>query len=117
LLVGDAAGLAYPQSGEGIRPAIESGLLAAQAIGQAGGDYSAQRLQPYTAALAARLADGGGVMEALARKLPAGVRAALGRTLMRSPRFCREVVVRKWFLHDGDEPLALHRAAALSLSA
>ena len=32
LLIGDAAGLAYKQSGEGIRPAIESGLLAAQAI-------------------------------------------------------------------------------------
>ena len=32
LLVGDAAGLAYPQSGEGILPAIESGLLAAQTI-------------------------------------------------------------------------------------
>ena len=30
LLIGDAAGLAYPQSGEGIRPAIESGLMAAQ---------------------------------------------------------------------------------------
>ena len=32
LLVGDAAGVAYSQSGEGIRPAIESGLLAASAI-------------------------------------------------------------------------------------
>jgi len=28
LLIGDAAGVAYAQSGEGIRPAIESGLLA-----------------------------------------------------------------------------------------
>src|SRR5262245_18022061 len=28
VLVGDAAGLAYPQSGEGIRPAVESGLMA-----------------------------------------------------------------------------------------
>ena len=26
ILIGDAAGLAYPQSGEGIRPAVESGL-------------------------------------------------------------------------------------------
>jgi flavin-dependent dehydrogenase len=32
LLIGDAAGYAYPRSGEGIRPAIESGLLAAQTI-------------------------------------------------------------------------------------
>ena len=40
LLVGDAAGLAYPQSGEGIRPAIESGLLAAATIVEADGDYT-----------------------------------------------------------------------------
>jgi len=33
MLVGDAAGLAYPQSGEGIRPAIESALIAAAVIG------------------------------------------------------------------------------------
>ena len=32
LLVGDAAGLAYPKSGEGIRPAVESALLAARAV-------------------------------------------------------------------------------------
>ena len=32
VLVGDAAGLAYPQSGEGIRPAVESGLMAAETI-------------------------------------------------------------------------------------
>jgi geranylgeranyl reductase family protein len=38
LLVGDAAGLAYAQSGEGIRPAVESGLLAAGAIAAAGPD-------------------------------------------------------------------------------
>ena len=41
MLVGDAAGLAYPQSGEGIRPAVESGLLAASAIVGAGGDTRA----------------------------------------------------------------------------
>jgi flavin-dependent dehydrogenase len=117
LLVGDAAGLAYPQSGEGIRPAIESGLLAAQAIMQSEGDYSAERLQPYAAALAVRFAEGGGTMEALARKLPASVRAALGRRLMRSPKFCREVVVRQWFLHDSDAPLQLERMTVLSLSA
>ena len=32
LLVGDAAGLAYAPSGEGIRTAIESGLLAADVL-------------------------------------------------------------------------------------
>src|SRR5262249_23976034 len=39
LLVGDAAGLAYAESGEGIRTAIESGLMAAETILAARGRY------------------------------------------------------------------------------
>jgi flavin-dependent dehydrogenase len=39
MLIGDAAGLAYPQSGEGIRTAVESGLLAAETIVSAKGTY------------------------------------------------------------------------------
>ena len=54
LIIGDAAGLAYPESGEGIRPAIESGLMAAQIIANARGDYSKQRLSEYETQLAAR---------------------------------------------------------------
>jgi menaquinone-9 beta-reductase len=38
LLIGDAAGLAYTQSGEGIRPAVESAFLAAKSILGAAGD-------------------------------------------------------------------------------
>ena len=60
LLIGDAAGLAYKQSGEGIRPAIESGLLAAQAILAAQGRLlapSAGRLS--TALLAGRFGTSG----------------------------------------------------------
>ncbi|MGZ6970086.1 MAG: FAD-dependent monooxygenase, partial [Thermoanaerobaculia bacterium] len=45
LLVGDAAGLAWPESGEGIRTAVESGLLAARTVLEAGGDYAATRLE------------------------------------------------------------------------
>ncbi|MCA9097817.1 MAG: FAD-dependent monooxygenase, partial [Planctomycetaceae bacterium] len=51
LLVGDAAGLAYPESGEGIRPAVESGLLAAGIIEAAAGDYSRRQLSSYETAL------------------------------------------------------------------
>ena len=51
LLTGDAAGLAYPLSGEGIRPAVESGLLAADVILRAEGDYDRERLTPYGASL------------------------------------------------------------------
>ena len=42
VLIGDAAGVADPQSGEGIRQAIESGLLAADTIVEARGAVHAQ---------------------------------------------------------------------------
>jgi len=54
MLVGDAAGLAYPGSGEGIRPAVESALIAAGVIGDAAADYSRDKLAPYAALLDAR---------------------------------------------------------------
>ena len=59
LLIGDAAGLAYPQSGEGIRPAIESGILAAQVVASAGGNYSRARLRDYDERLLQRLGGAG----------------------------------------------------------
>src|SRR5438132_1584404 len=55
LLVGDAAGLAYPQSGEGIRPAVESGLLAARVLLGARGRYGREDLAPYHRQIEARL--------------------------------------------------------------
>jgi len=54
LLIGDAAGLAYPQSGEGIRPAVESGLLAAKVIVAAKGCYSREKLDCYRTLLSER---------------------------------------------------------------
>ena len=59
LLVGDAAGVAYSQSGEGIRPAIESGLLAASAILAADGKYSRATLESYRSLLTARFGEPG----------------------------------------------------------
>ncbi|MBI1874832.1 MAG: NAD(P)/FAD-dependent oxidoreductase [Acidobacteria bacterium] len=47
LLVGDAAGLANPLSGEGILPAVESGLMAAETILGAEGVYERARLENY----------------------------------------------------------------------
>jgi flavin-dependent dehydrogenase len=46
-LLGDAAGLATLDMGEGIRPAIRSGLLAADAIAQ-GADYSVASIPQYS---------------------------------------------------------------------
>jgi menaquinone-9 beta-reductase len=54
MLIGDAAGLAYPQGGEGIRPAIVSALLAAEVIRNADGNYSRNRLTTYLEELVRR---------------------------------------------------------------
>jgi len=58
LALGDAAGLMHPLSGEGIAPALESGLLAAEHTLRAfnAGDFTARALAPYAAAVRARYA-------------------------------------------------------------
>jgi len=95
LLVGDAAGLAYPQSGEGIRPAIESGLMAATTILEAGQDYRRQRLMAYPARLSERF----GEASAPHRTLPEFLRHLLARRLIANRWFTRRVVLDRWFLH------------------
>ena len=60
MLVGDAAGLAYPKSGEGVRPAVESAMLAADVILSAAGDYRRERLLQYPFLLAERFGKGSG---------------------------------------------------------
>jgi len=96
LLVGDAAGLAYPESGEGIRPAVESGLIAAAAIVEAGEDYRCEKLQAYPSRLQARFGPGavpeGGMVPGFARNILAGA-------LLGSRWFTRRVVLDRWFLH------------------
>ncbi len=100
LLIGDAAGLAYAQSGEGIRPAIESGLLAAKTIWSAQGDYSRQALEPYRARLSERFGKSGeDWTSTLGRCLPNAWIGALGRLLLRSRWFTRGIVIDRWFLH------------------
>ena len=105
LLVGDAAGLAYPESGEGIRPAIESGLIAAHAITSADGNYCAKNLSLYRELLNARLQRERSRMDSLTQSLPHVVKEFLGRQLLRNRSFCQNVV---------DEPvvLACRRTAA-----
>jgi geranylgeranyl reductase family protein len=104
LIIGDAAGLAYAESGEGIRPAIESGLMAAQIIANARGDYSKQRLNEYEAQLTARFGarNNGG---SLASSLPESWKLALARSLMQRQWFTRNVVLNRWFLHADTAPL------------
>lgn len=99
LLIGDAAGLAYPQSGEGIRPAVESALLAAAVIKQCGGDYSMACLGAYQHKLEQRF----GQREsrpALLERIPFGIKQFLASRLMQTEWFTRHVVVDRWFLQS-----------------
>jgi menaquinone-9 beta-reductase len=108
LLIGDAAGLAYPQSGEGIRPAVESGLLAAHTILAAQGSYSPEQLDPYRESLAGRFGGSGKDWASnLGRQLPSSWIGALGRRLLGARWFVRDVVIQRWFLHANEPALDL----------
>jgi len=104
LLIGDAAGLAYPQSGEGIRPAVESALMAAETVVEAAGEYSAGRLQPYAERLAARFGPRRAEPERMPW-LPRSLKHSLATHLMSNPLFTRHVVLDRWFLHRQQPPL------------
>ena len=108
LLAGDAAGVAYAQSGEGIRPAVESGLLAANVILTAQGTYTLERLERYRQLLAARLgAADRNPWSSLGRHLPAQLIPWLAKPLLRSGWFTREIVLNRWFLRQNDPVLKL----------
>ena len=97
LLAGDAAGLAWPQSGEGIRPAIQSGLFAAQTIVEAAGRYTRDRLRRYDTWLREKFAASPAV-RALSPLVPAAVWMPLARRLLGHPAFVRSVVLNRGFL-------------------
>ncbi|MDO3721039.1 NAD(P)/FAD-dependent oxidoreductase [Marinobacter sp. chi1] len=103
MLIGDSAGLAYTQSGEGIRPAIESAMMAADVIRDAS-DYSAASLQVYGDAIAERFGTRATDMEPV-WQVPDWVKMPLASALMRSHWFTRKVVTEKWFLHQETPPL------------
>ena len=104
--MGDAAGLACPQSGEGIRPAVESGLLAAATIVGARGCYTRDRLVPYEAQLLERFV-APRIPPFLSRGSELGAKL-IGR-LLAMPWFARHVLLDRWFLRAGDPALALPR--------
>lgn len=105
VLIGDAAGLAYPQSGEGIRPAIESGLMAAATIVAAQGRYTRDRLERYERDLSTRFGESR-IAAMLGRVVPSGFAVAAARRLLASPLFVRHMVLDRWFLHAGQPGLA-----------
>jgi flavin-dependent dehydrogenase len=107
-LIGDAAGLAYPKSGEGIRPAVESGLLLARALRGRSDPASRAALDDYQAAMHDRF---GPRLGAPAEPVPAW-QAALAGKLFSNPAFARRVVVDRWFLNAGQAPLSPPPASA-----
>ena len=102
LLIGDAAGLAYPQSGEGIRPAVESAIFAAETLLAAQGDYREANLASYGEKMLERF--GARQSHSLTDRLPEGLKRFLASRLLGNPWFTRNVVIDKWFLH-ADQPL------------
>ena len=106
MLIGDAAGLAYPQSGEGIRPAIESALYAAQTVLDARENFSKQQLQNYQGKMEQRFGKrkpGAGILE----RLPEKLRIQLASQLLTRKWFAKHVVMDRWFLHQHQEPVIL----------
>jgi geranylgeranyl reductase family protein len=108
VLIGDAAGLAYPKSGEGIRPAIESGLLAAETILAAAGQYDRGRLTTYERRITERFGPrrrGWGMTDVM----PGRVAGALAGTLLATTWFARHVVLDRWFFHAHESALGRRR--------
>jgi geranylgeranyl reductase family protein len=103
MLIGDAAGLAYTQSGEGIRPAIESALIAADVIRQVS-DVSARNLERYGEAISERFGTRA-LNDQSSWQIPDWVKLPLASSLMRSQWFTRKVIAEKWFLHQQVPPL------------
>jgi len=105
LLIGDSAGLAYPQSGEGIRPAVESAILAADVVRSCDGDYSQARLQAYNDLMEQRFGErlpGPVLME----RLPMFIKKYFAGWLMKTHWFTKNIVTDKWFLQSHQKPLS-----------
>jgi len=104
LLIGDAVGLAYPQSGEGIRPAVESAMLAAKVIVDCEDDYPAQQLQSYKDELERRFGERQPAPDMMER-LPMGIKRLVASQLMKTHWFTRNIVTDRWFLQSQQKPL------------
>jgi geranylgeranyl reductase family protein len=108
LLIGDAAGVAYAQSGEGIRPAVESGLLAAKVIAEARGRYSREQLEIYRSLLFDRFHNSeSNWLTRIGGRLPAPAISAVARWILARPWFARNVVLNTWFLRQNEPTLSL----------
>jgi geranylgeranyl reductase family protein len=101
LLVGDAGGMAYNMSGEGIGPAIFSGVAAAETIIAAKGAYSAEQLHTYRKKIYTKF---GRPYPASAVTLlsliPANLLTLLQEIAVGSSVGRREIISKRWFFRD-----------------
>jgi geranylgeranyl reductase family protein len=104
LLIGDAAGLAYAQSGEGIRPAVESAILAAGVVENCALDFSAAQLHSYQERIEQRFGQRHPKPSTL-EHLPLGIKQLIASALMKTDWFTRKIVTDRWFLHSDQHPL------------
>ncbi|MBD3646232.1 MAG: hypothetical protein HUJ31_02010 [Pseudomonadales bacterium] len=95
LLIGDSAGLAYPRSGEGIRPAVESAMMAAEVIVEAHNGYTREALAPYEDEIERQF----GKREEPANLLPQALTIMAAHYLMKTQWFTRQFMLDRWFLH------------------
>ncbi len=101
MLIGDAAGLAYAESGEGIGPAVESGIMAAEVALKAAGDYRREVLEAYTRRLSARFGRAGS--SAASSGWVRLLKEWLAARLLENGWFARRVLLERWFLRMGAE--------------
>ena len=102
LLVGDSAGVAYNISGEGIRPAVLSGRIAAETLIEADGKFEKRVMVRYERRLDAALGEPlSGAKLALWSRIPSGAVRAAAWGMLGSDRFVRKVVLDRAFLRPG----------------
>ena len=101
ILVGDAAGIAYNMSGEGIGPAIFSGLTAAQTINDAGGDFSEESLLKYQKRIISRFGRPySRRLTSILSSLPPWIISIIRKMAIGIPLSRREIIAKRWFFRD-----------------
>lgn len=105
LLIGDSFGLAAVESGEGIRPAVESGLLAAATILEWDRNCRSELAERYHTRIRSRF--GESQSGPAINWVPTSIKLKVARWLMRSHYFARRVLLNRWFLRLGQPALQI----------
>lgn len=114
LLIGDSAGLAYTESGEGIGPAVDSALLAAECIIESKGHYDYSSLASYEMKILRKF----GPRKNSNRPglLPLKLKTMAAKALMARKWFVKHVVLDRWFLHQNRPVVSKPRKVPLQLA-